>query len=516
MEKLLSVMIVDDERFVIEELCTMINWEVCGFQVIATVFNGRQGLKKFRELHPSLILADIRMPFMDGIEMIRQIREEDDTVNIVLLTVYEDFSYAKSAISLGITEYIIKSSITPDSLRELLENVRVSIYRQGKKDKIVTDWLLEQFFSTEKSENSADLDATLRQMHHIILISQDLPVSISGEILPEEIQVPKAKLAALLQNWDYPGWKLETITSLPGGQTVLAINSTENVYTDHGVELERISRAIVRKLWQDTGNSFTAFYLAHRISLYDLKLYCSENRNKLNESYFSGSGGVYRLEYPVMTIESDMDTGYSGVNTGEVFRITDRSLIKSYFHNIYLNIGREKNYDKLMKISRDFYFELRVVYQKLPELAAEENLTLGYNWHNWLDAEKIGEWFAGKFIRIRENTMIPEKQYTKSISDAVRFIYDNYRNPDLSVNDIAEYVHLSAGYLSGAFRKEVGSTIKNYITEVRINQAKRLLEQGGMKVHEVGKEVGYHSSQYFSQAFYKKVGILPGEYMKRE
>ena len=157
-------------------------------------------------------------------------------------------------------------------------------------------------------------------------------MSISGEILPEEIQVPKAKLAALLQNWDYPDWKLETITSLPGGQTVLAINSTENVYTDHGVELERISRAMVRKLWQDTGNSFTAFYLAHRISLYDLKLYCSENRNKLNESYFSGSGGVYRLEYPVMTIESDMDTGYSGVNTGEVFRITDRSLIKSYFH----------------------------------------------------------------------------------------------------------------------------------------------------------------------------------------
>lgn len=146
MEKLLSVMIVDDERFVIEELCTMINWEACGFQVIATAFNGRQGLKKFRELHPSLILADIRMPFMDGIEMIRQIREEDDTVNIVLLTAYEDFSYAKSAISLGITEYIIKSSITPDSLRELLENIRVSICRQGQKDKIVTDWLLEQFF----------------------------------------------------------------------------------------------------------------------------------------------------------------------------------------------------------------------------------------------------------------------------------------------------------------------------------------------------------------------------------
>ena len=63
---------------------------------------------------------------------------------------------------------------------------------------------------------------------------------------------------------------------------------------------------------------------------------------------------------------------------------------------------------------------------------------------------------------------------------------------------------------------QIDDEVQKYITEVRINQAKRLLEQGGMKVHEVGKEVGYHSSQYFSQAFYKKVGILPGEYMKRE
>lgn len=519
MDDLISVMIVDDERFVIEELCTLVDWKALGFQVISTAFNGKQGLKKYRELHPQLILADIRMPFMDGIEMIRQIRQEDESVYIVLLTAYEDFSYAKSAISLGITEYIIKSSITQDSLKDLLDNIQANIRRKEEKDKIVTDYLLEQFFLSEREENNSDMDALLRQMHNIILISQDLPLSISGESFPEKIRVSKMRLVKLLQHWSNRGWELDAITSLSGGQIVLAINSTENVYADHESELEKLTKIIIERLKQDVGCSFSGFYLTHRISLYDLKLYCSENRDKLNEPYFMGSGRVYRLEYPVLTFESQVNGSMSGlytVNTGEVFRINEKETLNSYFREIGRNLVSEKSFDKMMKVYRDFYFELRVAYQKIPELAAKESLTLENNWQWWLDVEKIALWFTEKFDYIRNSLFSQENQYSKIISDAVRYIYENYKNPDLSVNDIAEYVHLSAGYLSGTFKKEVGSTIKNYITDVRIAQAKRMLEQGGRKVNEVGKAVGYHSGQYFSQAFYKKVGMLPGEYMKKE
>ena len=96
MGELISVMIVEDEKLTMEDLKTIIDWEACGYKIAATAFNGKQGLKKYRELHPQLIFTDIRMPFMDGIDMISQIRKENQKVSIVLLTAYEDFRVCKS------------------------------------------------------------------------------------------------------------------------------------------------------------------------------------------------------------------------------------------------------------------------------------------------------------------------------------------------------------------------------------------------------------------------------------
>lgn len=139
MADLISVMIVDDEKLTLEDLSTIVDWEACGYKIVATVFNGKQALRKYRELHPQLILTDIRMPFMDGIEMISEIRKTDQKVSIVLLTAYEEFGYAKAAISLGITEYLIKSEITAASMTALLQRLSTNIIQQDRKNKILTD-----------------------------------------------------------------------------------------------------------------------------------------------------------------------------------------------------------------------------------------------------------------------------------------------------------------------------------------------------------------------------------------
>lgn len=516
MEKKISVMIVDDERFVIEELSTLINWEACGYTIVATAFNGKQALRKYTELHPQVILTDIRMPFMDGIEMIREIRKQDREVNIVLLTAYEDFSYAKAAISLGITEYVMKSEITGQSLTELLANIRLGLLREGEKERIVTDYLLEQFFCQDQESENADLDEFLRQMHNVILIGQDLPLSISGEPLPEEIYVSKERVAQTLRTCDYHGWRLDAITSLPGGQIVLAVNSDTQVYADHTEELEKLAQSVLKTLGEDNESSFSAFYLNHRISLYDLKRYCSENRDRLDIRYFEGSGKVYKLEYPVLTKMETIRELHGSLKAGDAFLISGRENLKRWFDAVYKEVARTYSKEMLINLSRDFYFELRVAYQKIPCFMETGELGIWDNWSYWTDAQKIGQWFADKFDFVTKRFICSsDDQYSKCIVDVIQYIYENYGNPDLSVNDIAEYVHLSAGYLSGAFKKEVGCTIKSYITDVRIQAAKKMFAHGAAKVHEVGEAVGYHSSQYFSQAFYKKTGMLPGEYMKK-
>lgn len=248
---MISVMIVDDEKLMLEDLTTLIDWERCGFHIVATAFNGKQGLRKYQELHPQLILTDIRMPFMDGVEMIAQIRKTDPQVCIVLLTAYEEFEYAREAIRLGVAEYLMKSEITEETLRELLLRL---------------------------------------------------------------------------------GWKISP-----------------------------------------------------------------------------GDGGI-----------------------------------------------------------------------------------------------------------LGEHVMADGKRYSRPVADALEYIKRNYVDPQLSVNDIAAYTRLSTGYLSGVFKEEVGITLKNYITDIRITAAKKLMEQGNYKIYEICRAVGYHSSQYFSQAFYKKTGMLPTEYRRKE
>ena len=132
-----------------------------------------------------------------------------------------------------------------------------------------------------------------------------------------------------------------------------------------------------------------------------------------------------------------------------------------------------------------------------------------------MDISHIREWLINRFCEASEWIIMKDGTYSGAVSSVIRYIHRHYEKPDLSIQEIAGTVHLSVGYLSSIFRKETGMTIKNYLTELRINKAQELLEKDGMKIGDVSRMVGYRSSQYFSQAFYKSVGILPTEYRRK-
>lgn len=516
MADLISVMIVDDEKLTLEDLSTIVDWEACGYKIVATVFNGKQALRKYRELHPQLILTDIRMPFMDGIEMISEIRKTDQKVSIVLLTAYEEFGYAKAAIRLGITEYLIKSEITAASMTALLRRLSTNIIQQDRKNKILTDRMLEQFFLSDSFSEDQDKEQFLQKMFHVLLVEQDLPVNISGEQLPSGIVIPKVKMVDLLSHGDYVDWKLEAITSLPGGQIVLALNWQRDVYSNNGKSLYACAENIRATLLELTSYSFTVYVFDNRTNLYNLKRYCDENKAAFQKKYFTGSGKVRTLEYPLMTEKTDSVGVTQRIDLKEILNPHSREELQQYFSDVYQKMIKQDNMDQLLRISRDGYYMLQNAYRQLPGKLAYEDLSLEHNWINWVDAEKICGWFVEQIDRLNTYMLTDVNHYSRPIVDTIEYIYHNYRNPDLSLNDIADYVHLSVGYLSGAFKKEVGVTLKNYITDVRIEAAKKMMEKGNYKIYEICSEVGYHSSQYFSQAFYKKVGMFPTEYRKKE
>ncbi len=125
-------------------------------------------------------------------------------------------------------------------------------------------------------------------------------------------------------------------------------------------------------------------------------------------------------------------------------------------------------------------------------------------WKEWLDAARITAWLEKQVNHYHEYMTREVNGYSRVISDAVEYICRSFRNPDLSLNDVAAYVHLSPGYLSGEFKRETGVTLKSYLTDIRIEAAKKMMEDGNYKIYEICSAVGYNSSQYFSRAFYKK------------
>ena len=132
-----------------------------------------------------------------------------------------------------------------------------------------------------------------------------------------------------------------------------------------------------------------------------------------------------------------------------------------------------------------------------------------------MDAEKIRDWMIRQFKMRMEKASGGEEHRNSRIIAAVKaYIRQNYANPDLTLDEIAEYVHLNTSYLCTAFKQETGNTIKNYITDIRIEAAKKQLDEGNGKIYEVGLSVGYQSGQYFSQVFYRKVGVSPGDYRR--
>ena len=521
MDDLLSVLIVDDERFILDDLATIVNWEKLGFKIVATAFNGRQGLKKYRELHPQLILADIRMPFMDGIGMVREIRKNDQSTRIVLLTAYEDFSYAKAAISLGITEYLVKSEIAEKSLEELLQRIHIAIDQDSQRNRIVADRMLEQFFvadeSSEKTkERKSERNYFYTKPGYVIMVEQDLPIPISAEPILPDIIIPRLRIANAVQNLDFGIWKLKAVTSLPQGQIVVLLNGrTDTILSNPIQELFQCAERIMTSLAEQLESSVSAYVVNHRISPIELKHYCDAHKAIFDEKYITGAGRIHICDYPCLSEQQGFpaaicDTSYQ---YDAVEHMVGREQIEKYLQGVFATL-RDQNPASITAVCQNFYRKLRSMFEKIPEKGNFEEISFDCNWREWLDFSHIREWLINRFCEASECIIMKDGAYSGAVSSVIRYIHGHYKEPDLSIQEIAGTVHLSVGYLSSIFRKETGMTIKNYLTELRINKARELLEKDEMKIGDVSRMVGYRSSQYFSQAFYKSVGVLPTEYRR--
>ena len=140
----LTVLIADDDRIILENIVRNIDWEALGFKVVGTALNGAQALSLFRELHPDLVVTDVLMPVLSGLDLIREIRAESPHTPVLLISSYEEFAYVRQALFMGAQGYVLKSEIFGVEFRERLARIRDGISQERTSRKAFERGLIEQ------------------------------------------------------------------------------------------------------------------------------------------------------------------------------------------------------------------------------------------------------------------------------------------------------------------------------------------------------------------------------------
>ena len=541
---LYRIILVDDEEEVRKSIIRKIDWTAVGFAVVGDAENGEDALEKIENLEPDVVLTDIRMPYMDGLTLAERIRQKYPSMKIVIFSGYDDFEYAKQAIKLNVTEYILKP-VNVEELTAILKRIKtnldeeieqkrnVNLLRENYKRSLPI--LREQFL---KDLISRPMDGetvqTLLREYDIPLAGAKKWIAIAVELeLEQELTQEEAPL---------PLHEEKNLIPI----SVMQILS-ENLKPSYRFSLLSFSGSADAKIAGiaaiDENNSQTELINI----LGDI---CKEIRKTLKVPVTIGIGhSAQKLENISRSFRSALDAlGYrSVVGTGSTIYINDvepgiggklqfgseedSALMQA------IKFGPEEKIRETVRGIVDRMNEARVharqqqayilsVANCMIQLIQQYDLNMEEIFaedplgpdpftviQSMLNRENFSRWLYQTALKIN-NALSRERDYAarQVIEKAKQYIMDNYQDPGLSVEQICRYLHMSPAYFSTMFKKATGQTYIAYLTEVRLNKAVELLNMTDEKTYVIASQVGYQEQNYFSYVFKKRFGVSPTKF----
>lgn len=501
-----KVFIVDDEPFIIEGLYDIVDWAELGMEIVGQAGNGAEALEALKQVPADILVTDISMPKMNGLNLIRHVREFQPEIKVIILSGYNEFDYLKEGMTLGIENYLLK----PINLEEFKATLTTVVEKLNAskspfanlsensimilRDNVMYRWLRQQINPQEFQERTDLLGIHLDKRY--ILVSL-LRSDHSGQALFDAVQ--------------HQLWGREGITPFRDmdGDIVLVYNFDDQ---EQGLaDAELTNQQLMSVLLS---------YHPLRMSLGSVE----EMEGELQLSYLNAKKAQeYFMIFPEQTILNFDDLKDHQENA-------ERSIPMNW--NDYAKLIMAKDAAGLLaRIDEDFG-ALREMEGISPRLLQE--LAMEWIIRFKMQLEEIrhdeeADLYKDQFARIRTTSSIEElvqimnevAQITvesltndmKSpvVQQVLNYIEQSY-NEDLSLKTLGSMYHIHPVYLGQLFHKEVGQSFTDYINWYRIEKAKELLKNSPMKVHEIARSVGYWETGYFYKQFKKYVGISPTEY----
>lgn len=511
-----KVMIVDDEPMIRQGLQSLIEWEHYQFEICAVASNGLEALEKYNELKPDLILIDIRMPMMDGLKTIGELRKLGANCKILILSGYGEFQYAQQAIRYHVDGYILKP-IDEIELANFIDKISKALQAQQQEQEISEhtrsllkeEWL-KDFVSSELTE--AELTSehwqrlfSVQEKELTLLIidtySREHSLTIRNQI--------KQQLAELVQE---EGWG--EIVANDHLITILSYHVSLNSFKQERI-VEQLrtacgERTFYLALKSEEEQTIAALYrhvprmkelLKQRFFLAENALYeVSELEQMLKQPQLAEETSISEItEQASQRLLYSIDVGNKDVVNELIMQVDEQFRAHGMIEQQI-----KSNWAQLMTFVMNRLSALHPKLQLEQDLKVVTQLYLAH--HNHLMLEQLKDQMHSIIERINKS----ENNNISVMKQMIDFIDRHYMEP-LRLETMAEIFNYNSGYLGKLFKNHSGESFNTYLDHIRIERAIELLQEG-KKVHQVAELVGYANVDYFHSKFKKYKGVSPSAY----
>ncbi len=517
-----SVLIADDESIIRQGLLRFIDWEALGFSVVDEAETGEAALSKMLRLRPDVVLMDIRMPGIPGLEAVRQARNAGFDGKIIILSGYSDFKYAQEAMQWGV-EYYLTKPVDEEELIAILTKMKrqfdersvttdaVAQYQKRAHDAVILDLL------------SGQLDASFLQLPDFHLEASSYQVVFSERFAPTDANAdrPCYQFADLMNaiNDDTTTYDLVTtghyeVLLLKGDFAISRFMRLLSHYTP-GATPQRNS--LLDSFFITCGECVSSFEKIPR-SYQDAQL--------LMQRRFFCAPGQHTIEYtlntppssenpPLTSLEDAFLDSYSKrlLDDAQAF---NRPLLEGAIADLQADlIATQCSAEAARLFLIDLFLQIKEqmgrIYSDITiPFPGNANIIRSINDASYL--YEIMEFYSAQFTIIMN--AIDNFDRKSILDNVIHYINRNYANNNLTLDSIAPLFGYNNSYLGKILNRHIGQSFNNYLDTIRINHAKELLRSTDMKIYTIAEKVGYRTVDYFHIKFKKLEGMTPAEYRR--
>jgi len=517
-----KVFFVEDEIVAREGIRDNVAWQANGFELCGEASDGEVAWPLLQTARPDVLITDIKMPFMDGLQLCKIVRERMPGIKVIILSGHDEFEYAQQAIKLGVTEYLLKP-VSVNDLHQVLQKV-ASQLDQEKKDQASLKKLLDQV-----EENRASLRERLL-LKLVMGAASPAEVVESGEMLGIDL-IARCYMVSVIR------------IELGDPANPQAYREYERAQS---AVLESVRRNpdvfMVKKDWEELvliikGNS-PDYVQEERDAFLDLvKQRTQEMAFKLIVGSGSPKGRITDIYQSFVEALADLQKATHESKFGPMIGVDNTELLKvdkSAIEN-YLKCGVIEGFDAFFDAAIRPLTSTVLLSNAIKDYILMDIIVGTARFVNELGGN-VDEVIPGldrieliltnvkTFEQIREHARKvlvsalafrdgrANHQYAGMIQQAQKYVDQHYMDSTISLNEVAAHVSLSPSHFSTVFSQETGITFKEYLTEIRIKKAKELLRTTTLKSFEISDQIGYSDPHYFSNVFRKITGLSPKEF----